>query len=260
MIVEIALCGVAAALFGRGLYHSGVLTGWIAQGLRDGDDHCAACQDAGVCLHNGRCQKPEPAPRFDPDEHERNLFLATGAWWLDPNRWGDNPNWRENLPRPVAPPYLDADPPIPALAPRCPVCGPDGQVAVLNTAGNEVTLWDCFKCGAEFTRRGETKKSRKARLAREARALAEIERNEKSRADHRLPCGCEGDVVTRAYPTGGWDMGRYAECKTCRGTWDYAEKYGESGNPRRMHPRSGPVEWPNGNPLTQAEISPPSID
>lgn len=166
MIVEIAVCGAAAFLFGRGIYHSGVLSGWIVQGLR---------------------QQPTPPPapaipaaaptRATDEAREIALFLETGVWWLDPNRWGDNPNWRDNLPRPIAPPYLDAEPPIPHLPPRCPVCGPNGQVAVMAIHGGEVSMWDCFVCGAEFTRKGETRKSRKARLAREARALAEIERN-----------------------------------------------------------------------------------
>lgn len=236
-LVTAGMCGTALVLFGRGIYHSGVLASWIVQGI------------------SAKAPPPRPpAPPEDPWEAycrkaeaaEQALFLETGMWWLDPNRWGDNPNWRENLPRPAAPPYLDADPPIPALAPRCPVCGPDGQVAVMAVHGGEVSMWDCLKCGAEFTRRGETRKSRKARLAREAAVQREIEALAAAEEAKRLPCGCTGDVVTRAYPTGGWDMGRYAECKTCRGTWDYAEKYGESGNPRRMHPRSGPVEWPNG--------------
>lgn len=84
MLVEIGLCGTAAFLFGRGLYH------WIVQGLRQQPSAPPAAAIQTV------------APWTDEDaKREAQLFLATGetCWWLDPNRWGDNPNWRDDMPR-----------------------------------------------------------------------------------------------------------------------------------------------------------------
>lgn len=34
---------------------------------------------------------PLPAPKWDPEAYELQLFKETGVWWLDPNRWGDQP-------------------------------------------------------------------------------------------------------------------------------------------------------------------------
>jgi hypothetical protein len=157
MIVEIAVCGTAAALFARGIYHSGVLTGWIAEGLMSTRPKAPPPRIA---------EKPAPVlpdPAID-DRRWRDMFLATpSAFWLDPNLWGDNPNWRADLP--IAAPKPAPVKPIRAMMPRCPNCGVPDAVIVLTEHGGEATMWRCGACMAEFTKKGETRKSRKAHAA-----------------------------------------------------------------------------------------------
>lgn len=106
-------------------------------------------------------------------EMEVRLFLEVPtASWLDPNRYGDNPDWRP-VPKPKPVPKIAA-PERPA--PNCPVCGPAGRVVVMSVHAGEATMWDCWDCGAAFTRKGETAKSRKKRTIRlERRHLDALE-------------------------------------------------------------------------------------
>lgn len=173
MLIEIAACGAALALFGRGLYHAGALTGWIAQGLREKPAPPA----------------PPPAPRFDPDAYELELWHATGAWWLDPNRWGDAPTARHQPParRHVGCPKCGADVARESWTgdwvcvspscdyeerimsgmperkmPRCPSCGDHEHVTVMSEHGGEATSWYCSFCDGDFTRARRLKRRRGA--------------------------------------------------------------------------------------------------
>lgn len=105
------------------------------------------------------------------------------AYWLDPARWGtpdvfDNRENFSGTPLVVGRTRIkgnflvqeSADQPVALDAPPCPACKV-GRRTVMAIHDGEATMWDCFDCGCEFTRAGETKKSRKARLAREADML-----------------------------------------------------------------------------------------
>lgn len=215
MIVEIGLCGAAGFLFLRGIYHSGILTGWIAKGLMTTQPKAPPPRPT-----------PPPAP-FDENawrakeaEREAAMFLAVPtAWWLDPNRWGDNPGWRQSMPVAVPTPARPKRPP--PMMPRCPVCGLNDAVIVLATHGDEISMWHCGGCIAEFTKKGETRKSLKARTKRyskyddlpeamlkppaivepyqprpivygETKAVGSVYDDLPTSPYPRLPCGCSG--------------------------------------------------------------------
>ena len=202
MIVEIAVCGAAAALFARGIYHSGVLSGWIVQGLRQQPTPTPAAAIQTV------------APWTDEDaKREAQLFLATGetCWWLDPNRWGDNPNWRDTLAF-VAKPYLEADPPIPALMPRCPSCDSNDRVSITAEHGGEASAWYCGFCHGDFTRR--------RRLKRRPAALSVAEMAPPAMpTPDELPCGCPGNS---GYEHHGplRDGTTWTRCSRCSRWWE----------------------------------------
>lgn len=134
--------------------------------------------------------EPVKMPALWTEEDERRQALAFIAdptcFWLDPNLFGDNPDWREKLER-ASPQdsearalilgrtrisgnliyndgFYDEPEPEPPVndAPPCPVCH-TGRRTVMAIHGGEATMWDCFDCGAEFTRAGETKASKKRR-------------------------------------------------------------------------------------------------
>jgi len=72
-------------------------------------------------------------------------------------------------------------------APKCPVCH-IGRRTVMSVHGGEATMWDCFDCGAEFTRKGETKSSKKRR---QAKALTDQMRDLEAKMQ-RIDQGLEG--------------------------------------------------------------------
>lgn len=218
MIVEIAVCGTAAFLFGRGIYHSGVLYGWIVQGLRQTDrplpPPAAAIQTV--------------APWTDEDaKREAQLFLATGetCWWLDPNRWGDNPNWRDTLAF-TAKPYLEADPPIPALMPRCPSCDSNDRVSITAEHGGEASAWYCSFCHGDFTRRRRLKRRPAALSVAEMAPpampvvygrprIAGVPMVEAHPAE--LPCGCSwNESITQTHGRGY----SFSRCNRCNRWWE----------------------------------------
>lgn len=136
--------------------------------------------------------KPPPAVKLWTEADDRRQALAfiehPSAFWLDPNLFGDNPNWRDKL----APRDEYGDTPMPVIygrthavgstmdymltdeewdrqyrlapspAPPCPTCH-TGRRMVLTDHGGEATSWACVDCDTEFTRAGETKTSRKRR-------------------------------------------------------------------------------------------------
>lgn len=240
MLIEAALGGTALFLFGRGLYHSGVLAGWIGQGLLQQPTPAPTAA---------------PAPSHNPEEHEMRLFLDTRAWWLDPNRWGDDPDWRSRIPGPVTsvvtnrckhcgegnyiekyntllcdkcgdyrsvnPPYLDADPPIEALEPTyrlrpCPSCGRAGHahIKVLANHGDEATLMECERCGCEYTPAGPTKAWTKEQKL--MRGVA-IQRKQLPSHPDVLPCGCPGNGSITRSKSGGTT---WTGCGKCSKWWE----------------------------------------
>lgn len=120
------------------------------------------------------------------------------AFWCDPNLYGDGPRDEYgDAPRPVihgrhrtegqftdhyatfrehgilvpqktvrivgSPAYY-SDVPPPNPAPECPNCT-YGSASVTADHGGEPSMWLCALCNTEYTRAGETKSSRKRRLA-----------------------------------------------------------------------------------------------
>lgn len=163
MIVTWLICAAAAGLFGRGLYHSGILAGWIAQGLTQIEP---APSEAVAELPDLWAEMDRKMTAI-----ETQMFLAVpSAWWLDPNRWGDKPDWRDDLPRPAV--KIAAKITAKKRRPCCPTCGSE-QIGVLAEYDGEESLWDCGRCGAEFTKKGETKKSIRRREALKAKAEKE---------------------------------------------------------------------------------------
>lgn len=151
--------------------------------------------------------KPDPLPAPEPtlavplwtiedDRRQAQAFIdCPSAFWLDPNFFGDFPDWREKLFPPERDEYGDVMPvmfgtvrtagnilwsPPPAIyeprqvfkavmreepAPPCPTCH-TGRRMVLTDHGGEATSWACVDCDTEFTRAGETRTSKKRRKAR----------------------------------------------------------------------------------------------
>lgn len=199
MIFTIGVCAAAAFLFGRGIYHSGVLAGWITMGLR---------QEMGRTPPPRAPSRPLVAELPDyskEDEREARLFLDNPfAWWLDPNRWGDNPDWLEKLGRVVIPVKIEPVERPQRPAPPCPICPDGGKRTVMAIHDGEATMWDCFVCGCEFTRAGETKTSKKQRHAKYGNYTV-------------LPCGHTGDVLRGRAPYTGW---WWTRCETCKAEWE----------------------------------------
>jgi hypothetical protein len=218
MIVEIALCGTAAFLFGRGIYHSGVLSGWIVQGLRQIEPPSAPPAAPIQTV----------APWTDEDaKREMELFVATGetCWWLDPNRWGDDPKWRDRLVF-VPTPYLDADPPVPALVPDCPSCGSADRVSITAEHGGEASAWYCAPCHGDFTRRRRFK-PRPSRLtvaemtppAMPSTVYVNPQATVRMVEAHpaELPCGCSwNESITQTHGRGY----SFSRCNRCHRWWE----------------------------------------
>lgn len=245
-----------------------ILGGMIV--LTGGTAIVAAASGEGDKTMSTRPKAPPPRPPedlFDPflaalesqvRENARLYAAVPTASWLAPDeidaRFAPAPVAERPIPEKYQAPIVLPPPPAWSLvnSPKCPSCGHKihGTVEITAEHHGRPTMWQCTICQMEYTKAGETKGSKKRRKAAEAEA--------KRMADLVLPCGCTGDVTTRSYPSGGWDMGRYAVCKTCEGAWDYAPKMDDTGDPRKMHPRSGPVQWPNGNKLNDLPL-PPSM-
>lgn len=146
--------------------------------------------------------KPDPLPTPEPtlavplwtiedDRRQAQAFIdCPTAFWLDPNFFGDFPDWREKLFPPPRDEYGDT--PMPVIygktmtsgnfsyyaeeggpykiervqpAPPCPTCH-TGRRMVLTDHGGEATSWACVDCDTEFTRAGETRTSKKRRKKR----------------------------------------------------------------------------------------------
>lgn len=126
---------------------------------------------------SGEPAKPavDPAPPSSraEDEREMKLFMETGAWWLDPNRWGDDPDWRSRIPGPIyntptAKARKGTKPPEPATEKRpCPWCG-SKDVTIAAEHGGEATEWQCNTCAKFYTRSTRVKRD----VVQEARARA----------------------------------------------------------------------------------------
>ncbi len=159
--------------------------------------------------------KPDPLPATEPtlavplwtiedDRRQAQAFIdCPTAFWLDPNFFGDFPDWREKLFAPErvqTPPRLGEKGHIDPVreqmalsygisrmggnflytihdpqntfkmvmhdpAPDCPTCHV-GRRMVLTDHGGEATSWACVDCDTEFTRAGETRTSKKRRKKR----------------------------------------------------------------------------------------------
>jgi len=148
------------------------------------------------------------------ERNEQRLYAACpSAFWLNPDGWDAPPRPAiegmmaeheavlarhgvlvpKQTFRAVMPPLTDLprSTVIPdsneRAAPMCPVCKV-GRRTVMAVHGGEATMWDCFDCGAEFTRKGETKSSKKRR---QAKALTEQMRDLEARRQ-RIDLGLEG--------------------------------------------------------------------
>jgi hypothetical protein len=163
---------------------------------------------------------PATAPWTLKDEREAALaYLASpSAFWLDPNRYGDDPDWQARLfPEPKVTPPTQEYEKVLALhgimnpkttmrmvmsdpAPKCPVCG-SRRSEVTAEHGDEASMWGCLDCITEFTRAGETKKSKQRR-----QAFLTV-----------LPCGCKGEIVQMRAPYSGYHVSR---CETCKAEWE----------------------------------------
>ncbi len=106
-------------------------------------------------------------------------------------------------------------------APPCPVCK-TGRRMVMAEHDGEASMWDCFDCGCEFTRAGETKKSRKARLKREADMLPDVMMHPPRITEQ------EDKTIHRARRDLAWEY-RAAECFAGR-----AENHGSCPEPCGM--------------------------
>lgn len=245
MIVEIAAFAAAGCMFLRGLYHSGVLSGWIAQVFRDNEIRAVVAP-------------PTPAkPKFDVVAHERALFHAVPlAFWLDPYLWGEPPSIdrftsSQGVRSAVygeaqikgTPVYHEPDK-LPDVEP-CPVCGRAGHAYIKITAqhGDEATMMECERCGCEFTKAGETKKSKLWRNRKKLgpqlddallrppgmavlnpRATYKIETDLPARP--LLPCGCLDAGIT--HTKGSW--GSMVRCSRCEKWWEPPS----NGGPREL--------------------------
>jgi hypothetical protein len=156
--------------------------------------------------------KPDPLPAPEPtlavplwtiedDRRQAQAFIdCPTAFWLDPNFFGDDPNWRERLFPPPRDEYGDTPLPViygrsssegvilgyidrnkemiadvlgverglkapPSPPAPCPTCH-TGRRMVLTDHGGEATSWACVDCDTEFTRAGETRTSKKRRKKR----------------------------------------------------------------------------------------------
>lgn len=236
----------------------------------------------------GRVPPPRPpqapAPAFDwyaeairiqKQENARLLALCPDAFWLDPSWWGDEPAkpTSEEIDRMVCnagsvfdymndqvPPRVLEMPTYDHKAPHCPI-GCDSSAKIMSTAGDENTSWECSVCSLTYTKAGAKRaaKDRAKRIRDRVNLRHQVNDVERGRQtaeeawESALPCGCTGEVTTRSYPSAGWDMGRYALCLTCEGTWDYAKRHNyEGANPRKAIAGSK-VEWPNGKKQTADE-------
>lgn len=123
-----------------------------------------------------------PAPPTGPtdDDREMKLFLDTGAWWLDPNRWGDDPDWKSRIPGPARMPRKG-----PELASNklpCPKCG-SKRVTIMAEYGGVAAEWQCDNCRLTFTKATRVKrqpispvKEAQALVARIEAGLTDMER------------------------------------------------------------------------------------
>lgn len=230
MIVEIGLCGAAGFLFLRGIYHSGVLAGWITQGL--------SMSTRPKAPPPAPAAAPAAAPKWDQDRYETDLFLATGeiCWWLDPNRWGDNPNWREKhgltaVERQITPSnrplaygalrqagvlipeqtYKIVER-LPDVLP-CPNCGRSGHayIKIMAQHDDEATMMECERCGCEFTKAGPTKRWTRAQK-KAAKSVRMVEAH-----PAELPCGCSwNESITQSHGPGYG----YSRCNRCEKWWE----------------------------------------
>lgn len=200
-------------------------------------------------------------PQWTLDDERRAAlaFIADPTlFWLDPNFWGEFPDWRDKLFNRIEDDEPDEPEPAQADAPPCPVCK-TGRRLVLAIHGGEATMWDCVDCGAEFTRAGETKASRAARRKKYCGCGAamphhpgECEDAKRKHANifqpkmifrsgYTLPCGCIGTGADVEYiEYGGWagDSG-WSTCKLCGSKW-----VAHTGNPLVDEGRSGVVRPP----------------
>lgn len=90
-IGEYLVVGAAGGLLARAVFwHVPLMAGRLARYC-----HECACWFGDHELYCSQYDRPEvlvpPAPKWDPEAYEAQLFKETGVWWLDPNRWGDQP-------------------------------------------------------------------------------------------------------------------------------------------------------------------------
>lgn len=229
MIAEALFCGAAAFLFGRGIYHSGVLTGWITEGLMSTRPKAPPPKPAKVESLADVLARVEANAR----KREADLFRAVPtAWWLDPARWGEVQGFIDEAKEEGAKAVLRAAGVMPPLAvepepnvPPCPACKRGGRahIRVMAQHGDEATLLECERCGCEYTPAGPTKRWRKTqRLAKSKAEMSPPAMPGQEPAYNpdpkTLPCGCPGNgPIERRKMKGGIT---WARCDRCKRWWE----------------------------------------
>ncbi len=248
MLIEIALCGVAAFLFGRGIYHSGILTGWITEGLMSTRPKAPPPKTKPVE------SLAEILARVEANARKREAALfrdVPTAWWLDPARWGDAPRQEgfgtakpsgiwckhcsegrylrrgDTLLCNKCGDYRNAEPLAvePISVPPCPSCKRGGQahISIMAQHGDEASLLECQRCGCEYTPAGPTKRWRKTqRLAKSQAEMSPPAMPGQEPAYNpdpkTLPCGCPGNgSIERRKIKGG---STWTRCGRCQRWWE----------------------------------------
>lgn len=183
-------------------------------------------------------------------EMEVRLFLEVPtATWLDPNRYGDNPDWR-----PIAPKKKTVV--AKRRTPSCVNCGGREHVYATAQHGDQDSAWQCHACLVEFTR-ADMQRQRDSRYLEPAELrrpslsdtpLAEVYMHSapavipyrpdrslritsrqlddelismhqmmQQASEDRLPCGCTGAIKRGREPYTGW---WFSACETCGAEWE----------------------------------------
>jgi len=192
-------------------------------------------------------KKPGKPWTLKDEREDAAAFMADRTlFWLDPNRYGDDPDWQTRLfptPPPVREPeqianmqaryrpgsvydYMLTEEEWEAkyritsiLPPRCPRCG-ETPTSVEQEHGGEATAWRCEPCLISYTKAGETKASKRERKLRQSTDIADRYRAK----GKKLPCGCKG-AISFSQDHEGY---KFSVCDTCGADW-YARSNDPSG-------------------------------
>jgi hypothetical protein len=148
---------------------------------------CSTCPNSRHCAEGDGCMRPTD-PLAD-DRRWAQLFIdVPSATWLDPNLYGDDPNWRARL-FPPAPrgryDHLPIKKTATAIRAHCERCGHDLIYKKGIGVGEYTTL--CTGCGDY--------------------------RDERDDPYWTLPCGHTGSITKMRAPYTGWHVSRCDECK-----------------------------------------------